>query len=247
MEEDDVLIYCGVCAVWCVVSACGCVYPDPDPPVAAPVPVLHAPDNPEGSPTPDLFMMCLLGALRGQIKELLATGVNVEQRGRIGNKWYTPLAMAARTGRAHVVQLLLENNADVHAHGRTILHNAAQSGMDGRTAVVKLLLDHGADVHATAGRGLTPLHAAADAGCPAVVWILILHGGDILARSHAGETVEVLATRRAHHPVVQMIQTETLPRAKGVAFAMALHERLGADSGVKIFDPDLVRMVLELV
>jgi len=184
------------------------------------------------------------------MEELLASGVNVEEQGRLGNKWYTPLAMAVLNGRAPAVQRLLENNADVHAHGRTILHIAAHSGMDGRTAVVKLLLDHGADVHATAERGLTPLHAAAIAGCPAVAQILIHHGADILGETAAGETVEQLATRRAHHhnhhEVLEMIQTETLPRAKCVAFAMALQERLGADSGVKVLDPEVVRMVLEL-
>jgi len=163
------------------------------------------------------------------------------------------VVMAAIFGRVRVVQLLLENNprANVHAHEDTILHQLAEIGMGERPAVAKLLLDHGADVHATNPewpvRGFTLLHAAAEEGDPDLVQVLIHHGVNTAALTNDGHTAEDLATSKGHLAVVAMIQTETLPRAKGVAFAMGLQERLGEASGVNTLDKELLRMVLELV
>ena len=49
---------------------------------------------------------------------------NVEEQGHLDSRWSTPLAIAARVGRANGVKLLLEHHADIHAHGRTILHDS---------------------------------------------------------------------------------------------------------------------------
>ena len=220
--------------------------------LAPPVPGLYGPDNPVGIRMPELFRLVVGPQTQPRLAEiegLLATGVNVEQRGCTGNgeheRWYTPLAMAAIFGFVRVVELLLRYNADVHAHERTILHLVASLGLNDRAGVFKVLLKHGADVHATDRHGWTPLHAAAVAGDPDLVRILIHHGGDVLARTNNGDTAKDWATRAAHHAVVEVFQTETLPRAKGVAFAMGLQERLGEASRVKSLDNELLRMVLE--
>ena len=252
MEEDDVvLVHCEACGGWVALGTCACLFP---PPAAPPVPGLYGPDNPVGIKMPDLFSCCLGPSTQGRLEELLATGVNVEQRGCIGEgsygRWYTPLLMAAIQGRVYVVQLLLDYNADVHAHGRTILHKVARTGVRDRSAVVKLLLDHGADVHATDSTGpfvgLTPLHEAAEGGDPDLVQVLIHHGVNTAALTPSGHNAEFLATNKGHLAVVEMIQAETLPRAKGVAFAMGLHERLGEASRVSLLDKEVVRIVLEL-
>jgi hypothetical protein len=250
MADNDVQVHCAVCNGWFAVGACACVFP---PPVAWIDP--YGPDNPEGNPAPALFLQCRLGPLDGEMEQLLATNVvNIEEKGKINMDWYTPLAMAARMCRLRVVRLLLENDppANIHAHMRTILHLVIRMGVRDRPAMVKLLLDHGADVQATDQNGFTPLHAAANRGDPALVRMLIHHGGNKMARTNFGETVADVATRRnvgtgTHDAVLEVIQTETLPRAKGVAFAMGLHERLGVASPVKALDKEVVRMVLELV
>jgi len=246
-ENDVVLVHCEACGGWVGVDACACLFP---PPAAPPVPGLYGPDNPVGIKTPYLFKL-VLAPMSGKIEELLATGVNVEQRGFMPNdQWYTPLLMAAIVGRVDVVKLLLDYNADVHAHGRTILHKVARIGVRDRLAVVKLLLDHGADVHATDSTGpfvgLTPLHEAAEGGDPDLVQVLIHHGVNTAALTPSGHNAEFLATNKGHLAVVEMIQAETLPRAKGVAFAMGLHERLGEASRVSLLDKEVVRIVLEL-
>jgi hypothetical protein len=115
---------------------------------------------------------------------------------------------------------------------------------------MKLLLDHRADVHATDAVGFTPLHEAAKEGNADVARLLIHYGGNIMARNNFGETVADVATASnvgtgTHDAVLEVIRTETLPRARGVAFAMGLHERLGEASRVKTLDLELLRMVLE--
>jgi hypothetical protein len=244
MEDEDVLVHCAVCNGWFAVGACACVFP---PPVAVPDP--YGPENPEGIEEPPLFGLCLYGCLEGEMEQLLATGVPVDQPGRVLIRWITPLAMAAGLGNVRVVQLLLDHNADVHAHHGLIPHRVVRFG-GGNLPVMKLLLDHGADVHATDAVGSTPLHEAADTGDAALARMLIHYGGNIMARNAFGETVADVATARnvgtgTHDAVLEVIQTETLPRAKGVAFAMGLHERLGEASIVKNLDKELLRMVLE--
>jgi hypothetical protein len=249
MEDEDVLVHCAVCNGWFAVGACACVFP---PPVAVPDP--YGPEDPEGDPEPPLFMQCLNGCPVGAMEALLATGVRVDQPGRIANMWITPLAMAAGGGDVRVVQLLLDHNADVHAHHGLIPHRVVRVGvllqLGDRPAVMKLLLDHGANVNTTDALGFTPLHDAADTGDALMARMLIHHGGNKMARTNVGETVANVATRRnvgtgTHDAVLEVIQTETLPRAKGVAFAMGLHERLGEASRVKTLNKELLRMVLE--
>ena len=247
-ENDAVLVHCAVCGGWVTLGACACVFP---PPVAPPVhrSGLYGPDNPVAIEDPALFKL-VLAPKPGEIEALLATGVNTELRGgMLTGQWYTPLLMAAILGHVDVVKLLLEYNANVHAHGGTILHNVARIGFGHRSEVAKLLLDHGADVHATDSewpvRGFTALHEAAEEGHADVVQVLIHYGADVLAHTDDGQTAQDLATSAGHVAVVAMIQTETLPRAKGLAFAMGLQERLGEASRVKSLDNELLRMVLE--
>lgn len=67
-------------------------------------------------------------------------------------------------GDTDVVQLLLDNGADVHArnrYGSTPLHRVASAGYKD---VAELLLARGAEVNVMNNKGQTPLHKAAIAG-----------------------------------------------------------------------------------
>ena len=47
--------------------------------------------------------------------------------------------------------------------------------------------------------------------------------------------------------VAALLREVATERARGVAFAMGLEERLGAGSRVRLLDPEVVRMVLAFV
>ena len=73
----------------------------------------------------------------------------------------TPLMTASMLGFPRVVQLLLDNGADVNIRSlfqTTALHAAV---IDGYSRVVELLISHGADANALGEYDLTPLHVAA--------------------------------------------------------------------------------------
>lgn len=79
----------------------------------------------------------------------------------------TPLAMAAREGKAEACAALLRHGADPNArdsNGATVLHVAAQPWWGQNVAVAQLLLAAGADRRARDGRGATAADLAAAAG-----------------------------------------------------------------------------------
>ena len=47
--------------------------------------------------------------------------------------------------------------------------------------------------------------------------------------------------------MVALLRAVATERARGLAFAMGLRERLGAGSPVRALDPEVVRIVLDLV
>lgn len=105
----------------------------------------------------------------------------------------TALECAARTGKVHLITLLMSHGADVNArnnYGHTPLLDAAWSG---NAKIVKALLAAGANVNVTDNDGDTPLLSAAYAMCrqngcdPSVVNLLISHGANPKATNHIGE------------------------------------------------------------
>ena len=77
-----------------------------------------------------------------------------------------------------------------------------------------------------------------------MVRILLDAGADVTARDSDQQTPRDLAT--LHPEVVAMLRAEELMR-RSMAFAMGHQERLGVASWVLRLDPELLRMVLDLV
>ena len=85
-----------------------------------------------------------------------------------GEEGWTSLLAAAMDGDPVLIQLLLDNKAEVDKaanDGGTPLHVAAQQG---NLAVIKLLLENKAEVDKAMNDGATPLHVAAQQGHLAV-------------------------------------------------------------------------------
>jgi len=83
-----------------------------------------------------------------------------------------PLRRAAVAGHTEIVKLLLEAGADVHVYDDSPLRSAAVAG---HTEIVKLLLAAGADVHVYDD---SPLRSAAREGHTEIVKLLLAAGAD---------------------------------------------------------------------
>jgi len=181
--------------------------------------------------------------------KLLAEGAIIEEKAGAFDS--TALHAAVVFGNNPlVVRLLLVNGADVAArdkHAATPLHHAAS---DDSRAEAGLLLDNNADVRARDSAGNTPLHDAARFGSTRVARLLLAKGADVSAKNCDGKTPRELATMitsLTRLQIAAMIEAEEMSRAKWLAFAMGLQERLGAASCVNVLDEGVARLVLEHV
>ena len=96
-------------------------------------------------------------------------------------KWLVtqPLYVVASTGDEAVIQLLLDNGADINAMDPgddTALHLAADGGHE---AVLRILLENGADSAFDNYFGIPVLHSAAHDGRKGVLQLLLEDGADM--------------------------------------------------------------------
>lgn len=120
-------------------------------------------------------------AREGNLKEVrrqLAWGVNVNRNHFFTRE--TPLIEAAANGHVDVVNLLIENGADVNLKGEAWYGPLHSASANGHIEVVKILLENGADVNIFHHN--KPLHNAAMNGHIEVAEILLAHGADINAK-----------------------------------------------------------------
>lgn len=141
-----------------------------------------------------------------EVKRLLSLGADVNWReSKYG---VSSIHEAVRIGSADLLELLVQEGADVNAandNGLTPLHMAAYLGARDTADV---LIARGADVNAKARDGITPLHTAAQMGRLGVVQLLIERQADPLARSTSdGSTPEELASRLGHTDIAQFLSS----------------------------------------
>ena len=117
-----------------------------------------------------------------------------------GEMKHTPLQMASRDGSKEMVELLLEQGADVNSpsakkFGATALQFAAIKGLLG---IAYLLLENGADVNAPPAEmgGRTALEGAAEHGRVDMVQLLLNAGANI-SQDQGGQSQYENAARRA--------------------------------------------------
>ena len=111
--------------------------------------------------------------------------------------------------------------------------------------MVRVLLAAGARVDAADNNGHTPLHYAAEHGHADVVRALLEAGARADTASSDGNTPLQWAAEHGHADRMRaLIEARRVPLC--VAFAMALHPRLGARAGVRGLEPGLMREMLAL-
>lgn len=111
---------------------------------------------------------------------------------------FTPLGLAAFFGQREVVELLLQQGADVNAVSRNVSGYTALTGAvaGGHREIVATLLAHGARADHRYGPGYTPLHEAAASGKLEIARLLLDHGADPNAHTDDGKTPLALAVEK---------------------------------------------------
>jgi hypothetical protein len=154
-ERMDICDGCGL--FWYYFDGRGDAIPDAD--VSRPVAGLTKPSGKSAASLCEQKFEIIEAAEQGdlaKVRALLAEGANPDTRHR---EWgFTALHSAAGTGNVELVELLLENGANVNTPdvtGATPLHEAAKRG---HLKAAELLLAHGADVNRqTSTDRMTPL------------------------------------------------------------------------------------------
>ena len=118
------------------------------------------------------------------VKDFLEGGIDVNANSKLG----TALHRAVLRGHMDIVDLLINNGANVNLKsesGDTALHYAAKKN---HIDIVEMLLKNGADINITGYRGLVPLHFAVTFDSVQLSEKLIIHGADVNVPNDDGQT-----------------------------------------------------------
>ena len=152
---------------------------------------------------PKIYYASLVGLLK-QVNMLIDGGMDINaEGGRYGNA----LRVASHEGYKDVVQVLLDNGADVDAVGEGCQSTALQIASEkGYGNVVKILLDKGADVNALDASTGSALQLASENGHESVVKLLLDQGAYVDATGEETHgTALQLASENGYGNVVKML------------------------------------------
>lgn len=145
-----------------------------------------------------LRQICRAGEIGG-IKEIEHQIFKSIINSRDPNTGYTALHSAAIFNRYDVLQLLLQNGAEVNVGGikdeQTALHKVARYvGANEQIKCAQLLLEHGADINYQDKQGNTVLHLAVATENVKLMQYLLSKNPDMTLTNHTGKTARELAT-----------------------------------------------------
>ena len=105
----------------------------------------------------------------------------------------------------HVVELLLNNGADLEAKNHKGLTPFTYAAEQGHEAIVRLLLDKGADIEAKSDNGRTPLIYAVMRKHEVIVRLLFDRGADVEAKDYNGRTSLSHAATRGLEAIARLL------------------------------------------
>jgi len=94
-------------------------------------------------------------------------------------------------------------------------------------------------------REIRGLHSACMNGNEDTVEMMLDMGADLSIRALGGFTPEGIATLYGHEHIVALLRAVATRRARGEAFSMGQHARLGASSLILGLEPAVVRLILD--
>jgi len=160
---------------------------------------------------------------RERFGELLDTGLNVDERDKLGG---TPLIIAAYCSHMSFARRLLEAGADVNkdgsGQGARPLHIAV---LRQNETLVKLLLESGADIDAVQLEGATPLLIAAQMNLTAVAEALVKAGANVNASDDRSKItpLQYAAIEGNSELAMLLLENKANPNISGHEDSTALH------------------------
>jgi len=144
---------------------------------------------------------------RDQASQLIeqASSEEVNSEDHNGN---TPLMWACIEGREDLVQVLVEQGANVNMQnyeGETALYHAASMGFH---SICSFLLENGANANSVTLDGASPAHTAASEGFVTVLGCLARYGAFLGAQDEEGDSVLHYAVRSGQEKVVEFLVKE---------------------------------------
>ncbi|MCC8484219.1 MAG: ankyrin repeat domain-containing protein [Rickettsia endosymbiont of Labidopullus appendiculatus] len=140
-----------------------------------------------------------LDSFKELLEKLLQKGININDH--IYDMTF--LYIACVQGKINMIEMLLNNGADIKApdkYGYTPLHFACTQD---HTGVIAMLLAKGAETKVQNKNGHTPLHFACYKGDSDAVGILLKNKAEINAKSNDGSTPLHLACLKGHIEVIK--------------------------------------------
>jgi ankyrin repeat protein len=116
---------------------------------------------------------------------------------------FSPLALACEKGKTEIVQIMLDNGADLKLAGNAqCLLNAS---MNGHTEIARLLIDKGMNINQKFENNWTLLHHATQKGKMDIISLLLEKGVDVTAKNDKGETAKDIAYENGMIELARML------------------------------------------
>lgn len=116
---------------------------------------------------------------------------------------FSPLALACEKGKMEIVQLMLDNGADLKLAGNAqCLLNAS---MNGHTDIARLLIEKGMNINQKFENNWTLLHHATQKGKMDIITLLLEKGVDVTAKNDKGETAKDIAYENGMIELARML------------------------------------------